>query len=238
MTQYEGYMPYAYGAENVETVNEIFRKVYQYMAIGLILTAVTAYITASSTTMIRMLFTSSAPLIIIALAEVGLVIYLSAALNKLSATTALMLFAAYSILNGITCSVVLLVYTRASVYQAFFSTAGMFGAMSIYGLYTKRDLTSMGSFLRMGIWGLLIAMLINIFIGSSVIELTVSVLGIIIFLGLTAYDTAKIKEMAAASDRSGGDVTGKIAVIGALSLYLDFINIFLYMLRLFGKHRD
>lgn len=238
MTQYEGYMPYAYGAENVETVNEIFRKVYQYMAIGLILTAVTAYITASSTTMIRMLFTSSAPLIIIALAEVGLVIYLGAALNKLSATTALMLFAAYSILNGITCSVVLLVYTRASVYQAFFSTAGMFGAMSIYGLYTKRDLTSMGSFLRMGIWGLLIAMLINIFIGSSVIELTVSVLGIIIFLGLTAYDTAKIKEMAAASDRNGGDVTGKIAVIGALSLYLDFINIFLYMLRLFGKHRD
>ncbi|MDY6432394.1 MAG: Bax inhibitor-1/YccA family protein, partial [Synergistales bacterium] len=107
-----------------------------------------------------------------------------------------------------------------------------------YGLYTKRDLTSMGSFLRMGVWGLLIAMLINIFIGSSMLELTVSVLGIIIFLGLTAYDTAKIKEMARASEWSDGSITGKIAVIGALSLYLDFINIFLYMLRLFGKHRD
>ncbi|MBQ7558707.1 MAG: Bax inhibitor-1/YccA family protein [Synergistaceae bacterium] len=238
MAQYEGYMPYAYGSDSVEAVNEIFRKVYQYMAIGLILTAVTAYITASSTTAIRMLFTSQAPLIIIALAEVGLVIFLGAALNKLSAAAALMLFAAYSILNGITCSVILLVYTRASVYQAFFSTAGMFGAMSVYGLYTKRDLTSMGSFLRMGVWGLLIAMLINIFIGSSMLELTVSVLGIIIFLGLTAYDTAKIKEMASTAEWSDGSITGKIAVIGALSLYLDFINIFLYMLRLFGKHRD
>ena len=238
MTEYEGYMPYSYGVDNVETLNEIFRKVYQYMAIGLILTALTAYITASSPRILYMLFSSRATFIILAVAEVGLVIALGAMINKISSSTAFIMFAIYSILNGLTCSVVLLVYTRASVYQAFFSTAAMFGGMSLYGLYTKRDLTSMGSFLRMGLWGLLIAMIINIFVGSSMMELTVSVLGIIIFLGLTAYDTAKIKEMSYSYDTSEGNITGKIAVIGALTLYLDFINIFLYMLRLFGKHRD
>ena len=240
MTQYEGYMSSSYGLgiENVETVNEIFRKVYQYMAAGLIITAITAYLTASSPRMLYTLFSSQVPLIIIAVAEIGLVIALGAMINKISASTALIMFIIYSILNGLTCSVVLLAYTRGSVYQAFFSTAGMFGAMSLYGLYTKRDLTSMGSFLRMGLWGLIIAMVINIFIGSSMMELTISVLGIIIFLGLTAYDTAKIKDMAYSYDANGGNITGKIAVIGALTLYLDFINIFLYMLRLFGKHRD
>lgn len=240
MTQYEGYMSSSYGlgVESVEAVNEIFRKVYQYMAAGLIVTALTAYFTASSPRMLYTLFSSQVPLIIIAVAEIGLVIALGAMINKISASTALIMFIIYSILNGLTCSVVLLAYTRGSVYQAFFSTAGMFGAMSLYGLYTKRDLTSMGSFLRMGLWGLIIAMVINIFVGSSMMELTISVLGIIIFLGLTAYDTAKIKEMAYSYDSNGGNITGKIAVIGALSLYLDFINIFLYMLRLFGKHRD
>ena len=238
MTQYEGYMPYAYGADSVESVNAIFRKVYQYMALGLIITALTVYITASSTTALRMLFSSQAPVIIIALAEVALVIYLSAAIHKLSASAALSLFLVYSVLNGITFSVILLIYTRGSVYQAFISTAAMFGVMSVYGLYTKRDLTSMGSFLRMGVIGLLVAMIINIFVGSSMVELTVSILGIIIFMGLTAYDTAKIKSAAEYSDMNDSGTLQKIAVIGALQLYLDFINIFLYLLRLFGKWRD
>ena len=149
-----------------------------------------------------------------------------------------MLFAVYSILNGMTCSVVLLVYTGESVYKAFLSTAGMFGAMSVYGLYTKRDLTSFGSFLRMGLFGLIIATVINLFIKSSMADIYISIFGIIIFLGLTAYDTAKIKTMADEIDGNDENVVGRVAVIGALELYLDFINIFLYLLRLFGKRRD
>ncbi len=232
---YASYAPEAY---SLETVNTLFRKVYQYMALGLILTSLAAYFTASSSFMLSLLFTSRAPMIVIALAEVGLVIWLGAGISKISAGTARTLFLLYSILNGILCSAVLLVYTSESVYKAFLSTAGMFGAMSIYGLYTKRDLTGMGSFLRMGLFGLIIAMVINMFVGSSMAELYISIFGIIIFMGLTAYDTAKIKEMAYSFEGTDDEMTGKIAVLGALSLYLDFINIFLYLLRLFGRERN
>lgn len=236
MSQYGTYAPSFAGVDTVEAVNALFRKVYQYMALGLILTAVTAWFTASNPAMLRFFFTSQAPLIIVAVAEVGLVIYLSATIAKHTASTSLMLFAAYSVLNGITCSAVLLVYTNESVYTAFLSTAGMFGAMSLYGLYTKSDITSWGSFLRMGLWGLIIAMVINLFVGSTMAETVISVMGIIIFMGLTAYDTAKIKSLA--YGMSDEETTGKIAVIGALSLYLDFINLFLYLIRLFGKRKD
>lgn len=234
---YENYAPYVVGTDSLEAVNTLFRKVYQYMAIGLILTSLTAWLIAATPSMTRIFFGSAVPLIIVAVAEIGLVIYLSAAISRLSASTALMLFCVYSVLNGITCSSVLLVYTNESVYSAFLSTAGMFGAMSLYGLYTKRDLTGMGSFLRMGLFGLIIAMVINIFVGSTMAETVISVMGIIIFMGLTAYDTAKIKELAESSGMSGDEAVGKIAVIGALALYLDFINLFLYLLRLFGKKK-
>ena len=238
MANYENYMPYSAGLDSVEAVNSLFRKVYQYMAFGLILTSLTAYFTASSSTMLSLLYGSRYSFMILAIAEIGLVIYLSAAINKLSASTALILFYVYSILNGLTISSVLLVYTSESVYKAFLSTAGMFGAMSLYGLYTKSDLTGMGSFLRMGLFGLIIAMVINMFVGSSTGELVISILGIIIFLGLTAYDTAKIKAMASEVDSRDENLTGKVAVLGALALYLDFINIFLYLLRLFGRERN
>jgi len=237
MPQFENYAPYSAGFDTTEAVNALFRKVYQFMAMGLILTALAAYLTASSAFMINLLYTSRAPMLIIAVAEIGLVIWLSTGINKLSPEGARNIFFVYSILNGILCSSVLLVYTGESVSKAFLSTAGMFGAMSIYGLYTKRDLTGMGGFLRMGLFGLIIAMVINLFMGSSMMELYISIFGIIIFMGLTAYDTAKIKAIA---ESYGSDeaMTGKIAVLGALSLYLDFVNIFLYLLRLFGKNRD
>ena len=238
MAQYESYAPYITGTDSLEVVNTLFRKVYQYMAIGLILTSLTAWLTASTPAMLSFFFSSTAPLIIVAIAEIGLVIYLSAAISRLSASTAFMLFCVYSILNGITCSAVLLVYTRESVYSAFLSTAGMFGAMSLYGLYTKRDLTGMGSFLRMGLFGLIIAMVINLFVGSTMAETVISVIGIIVFMGLTAYDTAKIKSIAESSGMNDGEAVGKVAVIGALALYLDFINLFLYLIRLFGKRRN
>ena len=230
-------MTYTAGTYTLETVNTLFRKVYQYMALGLILTALTAYLSASSVFMINLLYTSRAPMMIIAVAEIGLVMYLSAGINKISSGTALTLFMVYSLLNGVLCSSVLLVYTGESVTRAFLSAAGMFGAMSIYGLYTKRDLASMGSFLRMGLFGLIIAMVINMFMRSSMMELYLSIFGIIIFMGLTAYDTAKIKDMAYSFGGNDDEMTGKVAVLGALALYLDFINIFLYLLRLFGRER-
>ena len=238
MAQFENYAPYSAGVDSLETVNAIFRKVYQFMAMGLILTALAAYLTASSPFMINLLYSSRAPMIIIAVAEIGLVIWLSAGITKISAGTARNIFFVYSILNGLLCSSVLLVYTGESVSKAFLSTAGMFGAMSIYGLYTQRDLTSMGSFLRMGLFGLIIAMVINLFMRSSAMEMYISIFGIIIFLGLTAWDTAKIKALSGSVDSRDENMTGKVAVLGALALYLDFVNIFLYLLRLFGKHRD
>ena len=238
MAQYENYAPYVAGVDTLEAVNTLFRKVYQYMALGLILTSLTAWLTASSPAMLRTFYSSQVPLIIVAVAEIGLVMYLSATIAKHSASTSLLLFGIYSVLNGITCSAVLLVYTAQSVYTAFLSTAGMFGAMSLYALYTKRDITSWGSFLYMGLLGLIVAMLINIFVGSTMAETVISVMGIVIFMGLTAYDTAKIKTLADGMGMNDDEAVGKVAVIGALELYLDFINLFLYLIRLFGKRRD
>ncbi|MBQ8692237.1 MAG: Bax inhibitor-1/YccA family protein [Synergistaceae bacterium] len=222
---------------NLEQVNAIFRKVYMYMAIGLIITAVTAYATASSAQLVRIFYSSQAPMAIIAIVEVGLVLGLGFMIHKLSVRAAVLLFALYSLLNGVLFSSVLLVYTQASVYKAFISTAGMFGAMSIYGLYTNKDLTSMGSFLRMGLWGIIIALIVNLFMGSSSLDLVISIFAVFIFMGLTAFDTWKIKQLAADIDTADEDLTGRVAVIGALSLYLDFVNMFLHLLRLFGKEK-
>ena len=222
---------------NLEQVNAIFRKVYMYMAIGLIITAVTAYATASSAQLVRIFYSSQAPMAIVAIVEVGLVLALGFMIHKLSVRAAVLLFALYSLLNGVLFSSVLLVYTQASVYKAFISTAGMFGAMSIYGLYTNKDLTSMGSFLRMGLWGIIIAMLVNLFMGSSSLDLVISIFAVFIFMGLTAFDTWKIKQLANDIDMADENLTGRVAVIGALSLYLDFVNMFLHLLRLFGKEK-
>lgn len=238
MAQYENYMPSYAGTDTLEITNTLFRKVYQFMALGLIITALTAYFTAATPAMIRFFYGSRAPLIIAAVVEIGLVLYLGFAINKISAGTALTLFLLYSFVNGLTLSILLLVYTQASVYQAFFTAAGMFGVMSVYGLFTKKDLTGMGSFLIMGLFGIIIASLINIFVRSSGMEIVISIMGIIIFMGLTAYDTAKIKQLSMTVNGADSSALTKIAVIGALQLYLDFINLFIYLLRIFGKQRD
>lgn len=183
--------------------------------------------------MIRMFESSLAPLIIVAIAEIGFVFYISATITKYSASTLLLLFGIYSIINGITCSAVLLFSTEESVYTEFLPTAGMFGAMSVYAMYTKRDITARGSFLCMGLCGLIIAMVINMFVGSSLAVTVISVMGIIIFTDLTAYDTAKIKALAEDPDMNDDEAAGKVAVTGALGLYLDFINLFLYLLFLY-----
>ncbi|MDR1732776.1 MAG: Bax inhibitor-1/YccA family protein [Synergistaceae bacterium] len=221
----------------VEAMNEFLRRVYHWMAAGLIVTAVMAHVTASSPTLFWMFLGSPIRIIALVLAEMGLVFFLGWAINRISVGTAMTLFLLYSLLNGITLSVVLLVYTRESVAGAFLTTAGMFGAMSVYGLFTKRDLTSLGSFLIMGVFGLLIASLVNMFIGSGMMTMAINVMGVLIFLGLTAWDTQRLRLLGESVDVEGDDGGRKLALFGALQLYLDFVNMFIFLLRIFGKRR-
>ncbi len=200
MPQDDSCTPYAARVGSIESVNALFRKVYQYMTLGLVLTSITAWLIASSQSMLRMFESSLAPLIIVAIVEIGFVFYISSTIAKYSASASLLLFVIYSVLNGITCSVFLLFSTDESVYTEFLPTAGMFGVMSVYAMYTKRDITTRGSFLLMGLCGLIIAMVINMLVGSSATVTVISVIGIIIFTVLTAYDTAKIKSLAEDSD--------------------------------------
>ncbi len=221
-----------------EVVNAFFRKVYHWMAAGLILTAVMAHVTASSGAMLQLVFGSPFVLFGLIGLEFLLVIAISSGINRLSAGLASVLFVIYSLLNGITLSGVLLVYSGQSVFNAFLTTAGMFGAMSVYGLYSKRDLTAWGSFLTMGLIGLVIAMCVNLFMRSTMVEFVTSIFGVVIFMGLTAWDTRKLLQIGGELDGvEGNDGAHKLAIVGALELYLDFINIFLFLLRLFGKRR-
>jgi FtsH-binding integral membrane protein len=167
--------------------------------------------------------------------EIVMVIALSASINKLSNAGATALFYLYSILNGATLSCIMLVYTQASIVLTFAITAGVFGTMAIYGYVTKSDLSKFGSFMTMALFGLIICIVVNMFMHSSTMEWIISFAGVVIFIGLTAWDVQKIKRMAAMSDASN---EGKVVTLGALSLYLDFINLFLYLLRFFGSSRD
>jgi FtsH-binding integral membrane protein len=212
--------------------NTLIRQVYAWMGAGLAITAFMALVTLSSPEVLQAIMGNRLVFYGLMIGELALVLTLSGAINRLSATTATLLFVAYSALNGVTLSVVALVYTANSIASTFVITAGMFGAMSIFGYMTKRDLTSWGSFLFMGLIGVVIASIVNIFVGSSAISWVISGIGVIVFTGLTAYDTWKIKEMAAQ-----GTEGRKPAILGALTLYLDFINLFLMLLRFTGNRR-
>jgi FtsH-binding integral membrane protein len=203
------------------------RSAYGWMFGGLLLTALASLWVVSSPAMQQIVFPMRW---ILMLAELGLVFFLSFRIMKMSAGTAAASFLVYSFLNGLTLSAIFFVYTGPSILSAFVTTAGMFGAMSIYGMVTKRDLTSWGSFFMMGVLGLIICSIVNIFLKSSALGWTISVLGVFIFLGLTAYDTQKLKSMAQATS-----MRENLAIIGALALYLDFINLFLFLLRIFGR---
>jgi uncharacterized protein len=209
-------------------------KVYNYMGLGLGLTGLTAFVVANGVAngsgwAISLMNAH----LLFALLGIGAVFFLSFGINRMSAATAFMAFLAYAVINGVWLTPVLLVYTGASVAKTFFISGSMFLAMSLYGYTTKRDLSGMGSFLFMGLIGLLIAMVVNIFLASSAMDFAISVIGVLIFTGLTAYDTQKIKEIYLESD--GHEVAKKKSIMGALSLYLDFINIFLFMLRFLGN---
>ena len=220
--------------------------VYNYMALGLVVTAVAAYALFSAsfveanghiialTSLGETLFLSPLRWVIM-LAPLAFVMVLSFGINRLSAGTAQILFWAFAAVMGASLSTVFAVYAGGSIFRVFLITAGMFGAMSLWGYTTRRDLTSMGSFMTMGLFGLIIASLVNIFMQSDAISWAISVLGGVVFVGLTAYDTQKIKESYAEGDEAG--LATKKQVMGALKLYLDFINLFLMLLRLLGDRR-
>jgi FtsH-binding integral membrane protein len=212
----------------------LMRKTYLWMSMALVITGLTAYVVATNAAISSYLFMHSQLIWVLFLAEIGLVIGLSAAIRKISLSTATLMFVAYAALNGITFSSLFYVYTMGSLASTFFITAGTFGAMSLVGFFTKTDLSSMGKILLMALIGLIIASVVNIFVASSGLEMLMTYLGVLIFVALTAYDTKKIKQMfLMAPDAS--ESTQKYAVLGALTLYLDFINLFLYLLRIFGR---
>jgi FtsH-binding integral membrane protein len=220
-------------------VSDYVRSVYNWMGIGLALTGLVAYYVSTSESLIRLVFGNPIILIVLIIAELGLVFSIAGMVNRMSAGTATALFVIYSGLNGVTLSSIFLVYVQASIVSTFFVCAGTFIGCSLYGWMTKRDLTSVGSFMMMGLIGIVIASLANLFIRSSGLSMIISYIGVFVFVGLTAYDTQKIKNMALTQPANlDGAVVRKGAIMGALSLYLDFINLFLMLLSIFGQRRD
>lgn len=219
-------------------------KIYNYMASALALTGVVAMFAANSPAFVEAIYrvqnghvVGMSPLgWIIAVAPLGLVLWLSFGINRLSASAAQGIFWAYATIMGLSLSSIFLMYTGESIARTFFVTAGTFGAMSIYGYTTKKDLTGMGSFLMMGLIGLILASIVNIFMQSSALAFATSVIGVLIFVGLTAYDTQKLKSMYYQVAGSS-EMMAKASVMGALTLYLDFINIFMYLLRFMGDRK-
>jgi hypothetical protein len=217
-------------------VNEFIRSVYNWMAIGLALTGFVAFYVSTNETLIRLIFGNQLLFFGLIIGELALVFTLSARVAKMSASTATGLFMFYAALNGVTLSAIFLIYTRSSITSTFFVCAATFAAASVYGYVTKRDLTGMGQFLFMGLIGIIIASVVNWFLRSPGMSMVISYIGVIVFVGLTVYDTQKLKHMAL-SQPAGleGSVIRKGAIIGALSLYLDFINLFLMLLRIMGN---
>jgi FtsH-binding integral membrane protein len=220
-------------------VNDFVRSVYNWMCIGLALTGFAAYYVSGSETMLRLIFGNPLLLIGLIIVELALVFSLSGMVNRMSGATATAIFVIYSGLNGITLSFIFLVYAQDSIVSTFFICAATFLACSVYGWTTKKDLTSWGGFLTMGLIGIIMASLVNMFIASSAVSAVVSYIGVIVFVGLTAYDTQRLKNMALTQPAGlDGAVIRKGAILGALALYLDFINLFLMLLRIFGQSRD
>ena len=241
-----------FGTARATVIDEGLRaymiRVYNYMAAGVALTGVVAWLTynAAVVTNAAGQITELTPFgsaifggpvtLILLLGTLGIVFFISFRINQLQASTALVLFMVYAGLFGLMLSSVFLAYTGASITRTFFVTAASFGALSLYGYTTQRDLSPVGSFLVMGLFGLILAMIVNIFLKSTGLEFAISVIGVLIFAGLTAWDTQRIKEMYDVSD--DGTIAGRKAVMGALTLYLDFINLFLFLLRFMGDRND
>ena len=216
--------------------NKVMRRVYVKMLVAMLVTAVTSMYVSSNEAILQLIFGNSFVTIGLVISQIAVVLVLSGRLNKLSITSATLLFYLYSVLTGVVFSSILLLYTATSVGMTFLITAGVFAAMSIYGFTTSNDLTKFGSIMFMALIGLIICSVVNIFLKSSGMEWIISLAGVAIFIGLTAWDTQKIKN--AAMYATDGTSAEKLATFGALSLYLDFVNLFLYLQRFFGGSRD
>ena len=220
-----------------ELVNAFLRGVYWWMTAGLALTGAMAWLVYNSPTMRQIIFGNKLVFIGFIIAELVLVIFLSARIQRLAGSTATMLFMLYSALNGATFSVFLMAYTMPSVATVFFITAGTFGATSLYGLVTKRDLTSLGGFMMMGLIGIIIASVVNLFMQNPMVYMVISYVGVLVFVGLTAYDTQRLRVMGESVPANDPEAVRRGTIMGALALYLDFINLFIMMLRIFGERR-
>lgn len=214
----------------------LMRKVYVWMAMALVITGLTAYSVATSPALLMAIATNRILFFGLIIAEFALVIGISAAINRLSLPVATLMFVLYSVVNGATLSLIFALYTLSSVANVFFITAGTFAVMAFIGYTTKTDLSSMGKILLMALIGIIIASVVNIFLKSTGLELILSYIGVLVFVGLTAYDTQKIKNMLM-EVADTGETAQKLALLGALSLYLDFVNLFLYLLRIFGDRK-
>lgn len=215
----------------------LMRKVYLWMTLALVITGFTAYYVASSEALMMALFSNQIIFWGLVIGELVLVFSLSAAINKLSLTAATLMFVLYSVINGATMSFIFLVYTASSVTNVFLITAATFAVMAFFGYFTKTDLTSWGKILMMALIGIIIATIVNIFTKSEGLAVILNYLGVLVFVGLTAYDSQKIKQMLMQAP-DAGEGAQKVALLGALSLYLDFINLFIYLLRILGSRRD
>ena len=218
-----------------ELVNAFLRAVYGWMCVGLAITAASAWFIAGSPVIVRAVATNRLLFWALMGAQLGLVVLLSARVEKMAASTASLLFAGYSALTGVTMAFVLLAFTGESITNTFLITAGMFGGLAAYGTVTRRSLAGLGSFLFMGLIGVVLASVVGIFWQSDALQFVISFIGVIVFAGLAAYDAQRLKAMAFATP---GGQTGTYAIVGALALYLDFINLFLFLLRFTGGRRD
>ena len=228
----------AYSRDQVaEEQKRFMMRVYNWMTAGLCLTGFVAYYVSQSEFLLGLILGNSMIFYGLILGELGMVFYLASAMERMSAQAAMMIFLGYAALNGLTFSFIFIAYTQSSIASAFLVTAGTFGAMSLYGYTTKKDLTSWGGFFFMGLIGIIIASLVNMFLQSSMIYWITTYAGVLVFVGLTAYDTQKIKEMNILGNE-GTDEDTKEAISGALRLYLDFINLFLMILRIMGGGRS
>lgn len=234
MNPYNPYAPQVAREQIGTDSNAFLRKVYAYMAGGLFATAVTASVVASSETLVQLILGNPIVFYGLMIAEIGVVIAFSSLVNRLSTAAAAALFLGYAVLNGLTMSVIFLHYTASSIGSTFFVTSGTFAALSAYGYATKRDLSGLGSFAMMGLIGLVIASIVNLFLKSTMIYWLTTFVGVIVFTALAAYDTQKLKRFASSTSP---EQQSKVALQGALMLYLDFINLFLFMLRLLGRRR-
>jgi uncharacterized protein len=222
-------------AEYDEGLRAHMTRVLSYMAIGLGVTGIVAFLTASSPAMLGLIFGTPLRWVVM-LAPLGFVFFLSLRVHAISAARAQTLFWVFSAVMGLSLASIFIVFAGESIARVFFITAGMFAATALWGYTTKRDLSGMGSFMVMGLFGIVIASIVNIFIGSTGLQFAISVIGVVVFTGLTAWDMQRIKEMY--DEGMGSEANGKLAVMGALSLYLNFINLFMMLLQLFGQQRN